>query len=69
MHGSAFSNYAIQKSDCIIAIGSRFDDRTTGNIKDYSPNVKNIIHVNIEESEINKVVKSNYNFNCSIKIF
>ena len=30
MHGSAFANFAIQNSDCIIALGSRFDDRTTG---------------------------------------
>lgn len=69
MHGSASSNFAIQKSDCIIAIGSRFDDRTTGNVKYYAPNAKNIIHVNIEKSEIKKVVDSNYNFNCSSKEF
>jgi len=37
MHGAAFANYAVQDSDCIIAIGSRFDDRTTGNIKLYAP--------------------------------
>ena len=69
MHGSAFSNYAIQESDCIIAIGSRFDDRTTGLVSKYAPNAKNIIHVNIEESEINKVVDSKFNFNCSSKVF
>ena len=69
MHGSASSNFAIQESDCIIAIGSRFDDRTTGNVKYYAPNAKNIIHVNIEKNEIKKVVDSNYNFNCSSKEF
>ena len=69
MHGSAFSNYAIQESDCIIAIGSRFDDRTTGLVSKYAPKAKNIIHVNIEKSEIKKVVASNYNFNCSSKEF
>ena len=69
MHGSAFSNYAIQESDCIIGIGSRFDDRTTGLVSKYAPNAENIIHVNIEESEIKKVVDSNYNFHCSSKEF
>lgn len=71
MHGYAPANYSIQESDCIIALGSRFDDRTTGNLEKYAPNAfaayKNnkggIIHVNIENSEINKVVKSHYNFN------
>ena len=64
MHGSAYSNFAIQESDCIIALGSRFDDRTTGNLEYYAPNaIKNgIIHVNIEPSEINKIVQSRYNY-------
>ena len=66
MHGYAPANYSLQEADCIIALGSRFDDRTTGNVKDYAPNAfksKAIIHVNIEKSEIKKVVKSHYNFN------
>ena len=35
MHGHAAANYALQNADCIIALGSRFDDRTTGNVDDY----------------------------------
>jgi len=58
MHGHAAANYALQESDCIIALGSRFDDRTTGEISKYAPKCKNFIHFNIEESEINKVVKT-----------
>jgi len=77
MHGTEVSNYCIQKSDCIINIGSRFDDRITGNIKGYAPEAfkkqKNghggIIHVNIESSELNKVVESKYNFNLDSNIF
>ena len=61
MHGHAAANYALQEADCIIAIGSRFDDRTTGNVKKYAPKCKNFIHFNIEKSEFNKVVKSSYN--------
>ena len=45
MHGHAAANYALQESDCIIAIGSRFDDRTTGNLKKYAPKCKNFIHL------------------------
>lgn len=33
MHGSAYANYAMQNADCIIALGARFDDRVTGNLK------------------------------------
>ena len=79
MHGSAAANYAIQEADCIIALGSRFDDRTTGLIEKYAPKAfeayndekkyGGIIHVNIERSEINKVVCSHYNFNTTCKQF
>ncbi len=68
MHGYAPANFAIQESDCIICIGARFDDRTTGEIEKYAPEAKlagkekrgGIIHVNIEESEINKNVNVHY---------
>jgi acetolactate synthase I/II/III large subunit len=60
MHGSVYANKAIQESDCIIALGSRFDDRTTGNIDLYSPKSKKI-HCNIDESTFNSVIKTDYN--------
>jgi len=56
MHGEAASNYAIQEADLLIALGMRFDDRVTGNIKTYAPNAKKI-HVDIDASEINKNIK------------
>ena len=56
MHGEAASNYAIQEADLLIALGMRFDDRVTGNLKTYAPNAKKI-HVEIDPSEINKNVK------------
>jgi acetolactate synthase-1/2/3 large subunit len=56
MHGVAASNYAIQEADLLVALGMRFDDRVTGNLKTYSPNSKKI-HVDIDASEINKNVK------------
>jgi acetolactate synthase-1/2/3 large subunit len=57
MHGFPAANHAVQNADLIIAIGSRFDDRTTGTLSKYAPKCKNIIHVNIEPSEIGKVIK------------
>ncbi|MFN8379902.1 MAG: biosynthetic-type acetolactate synthase large subunit [Anaerolineae bacterium] len=53
MHGAAATNFAIQEADLLIALGMRFDDRVTGNIKTYSPNSKKI-HIDIDASEINK---------------
>ena len=77
MHGLYAANHAIQQSDCIICIGARFDDRTTGNLEYYAPEAKKafkenrggIIHCNIESSEIKSVVNSNYNINCDSKDF
>ncbi len=56
MHGEAWVNNAIQKSDLILAMGMRFDDRVTGNLKTYAPDAKKI-HFEIDPSEINKNVK------------
>ena len=58
MHGSAATNYALQEADCIVALGSRFDDRTTGEVSKYAPKCENFNHFNIEETEFNKVVKT-----------
>ncbi len=56
MHGEPQANLAIQKSDLLIALGMRFDDRVTGNLNEYAPNAKKI-HIDIDASEINKNVK------------
>src|SRR5580698_3944828 len=55
MHGSAFANYAVQESDCLIAVGARFDDRVTGNLASFAPHAK-IIHIDIDPSSISKSV-------------
>jgi acetolactate synthase-1/2/3 large subunit len=55
MHGEAHCNLAIQQSDLIIALGMRFDDRVTGNLRNYAPNARKI-HVEIDPTEINKIV-------------
>jgi acetolactate synthase I/II/III large subunit len=56
MHGQAASNHAIQEADLLIALGMRFDDRVTGNLKTYAVNARKI-HIDIDPSEINKNVK------------
>ena len=53
MHGSAFANMAIDEADLLIAIGMRFDDRVTGNVKTFAPTAKKI-HIDIDPAEIGK---------------
>jgi acetolactate synthase-1/2/3 large subunit len=55
MHGEAWVNTAIQEADLLIALGMRFDDRVTGNLKTYAINAKKI-HVDIDQAEIGKNV-------------
>ena len=57
MHGEASANFAIQEADLLIALGMRFDDRVTGNLKTYALNARKI-HVDIDRSEINKNVRA-----------
>jgi acetolactate synthase-1/2/3 large subunit len=49
-------NHAIQRADLIVALGMRFDDRVTGNIRRYAPYAK-IIHVDRDRAEIGKNVR------------
>jgi len=66
MHGDACANHAIQEADLLIALGMRFDDRVTGNLKTYSPNSKKI-HVDIDPSELGKNVPVDVGINGDLK--
>jgi len=55
MHGNYAPNLLTNEADLLIAIGMRFDDRVTGNLKKYAKNAR-IIHIEIDEAEINKNV-------------
>lgn len=55
MHGRKVANESVNKSDCLIAIGCRFSDRTTGNVAGFATNAK-IIHIDIDPAEIGKNV-------------
>jgi acetolactate synthase-1/2/3 large subunit len=53
MHGSVYSNYAVEQADLLIALGVRFDDRVTGKVDEFCKHGK-IVHVDIDASELNK---------------
>lgn len=72
MHGSPAANIALQESDCVIGIGARFDDRTTGLVSKYAPIAKKenkIIHVDIDSEMFNKTIESNYQIKMDSKYF
>ncbi|MDP9402485.1 MAG: acetolactate synthase large subunit [Actinomycetota bacterium] len=54
MHGNYTAVTAMQRSDLLIALGSRFDDRVTGKVPAFAPEAK-IIHVDIDPAELGKV--------------
>lgn len=53
MHGHVEANRLILEADVLLAVGTRFSDRSTGKVSDFVPNSK-IIHIDIDPSEINK---------------
>jgi acetolactate synthase-1/2/3 large subunit len=54
MHGTVPAVTGLQKSDLLITLGARFDDRVTGDVKSFAPGAK-VIHVDIDPAEIGKV--------------
>lgn len=57
MHGTEYANYAVHNCDLLIAVGARFDDRVTGNVRAFAPNAK-VIHIDIDPAEISKNVQA-----------
>ncbi|WP_294375096.1 biosynthetic-type acetolactate synthase large subunit [uncultured Clostridium sp.] len=68
MHGAPYTNYLMNEADLILAFGTRFDDRATGNIEKFCPRAS-IIHIDIDPSEINKVKNSSLSMAADIKDF
>ena len=66
MHGEAYVNNAIANADLLIALGMRFDDRVTGNLKMYAKNAK-VIHVDIDPAEIGKNVPADVGICASVR--
>ena len=54
MHGTVPAVAAMQKSDLLITLGARFDDRVTGKLDSFAPEAK-VIHIDVDPAEISKI--------------
>ncbi len=54
MHGNYTATTALQRADLLITLGARFDDRITGDVKQFAPEAK-VIHVDVDPAEIGKI--------------
>ncbi len=66
MHGNIAVNVMTQKCDLLVAVGMRFDDRVTGKTSEYARQAK-IIHIDIDASEIGKIIKPDLGINGDAK--
>jgi acetolactate synthase I/II/III large subunit len=65
MHGTYSAVTALQKSDLLIALGARFDDRVTGQLSSFAAGAK-VIHVDIDKAEFNKVRKADVTLQTNV---
>ena len=65
MHGTVEANLAIMNADLLISFGMRFDDRVTGKLNEYARNA-DVIHVEIDPSEIEKNVPTSVAINADV---
>jgi len=66
MHGNYGANIKCNECDVMIAVGMRFDDRVTGDVSRFAKQAK-IIHIEIDDAEINKVVRSSVAIHADAK--
>ena len=66
MHGTVAGNWAVCKSDLLITMGARFDDRITGAIEKFAPDAT-IVHIDIDRSEHQKNKFADYPIHSDIK--
>ncbi len=66
MHGTVEANRAIMEADLLISFGMRFDDRVTGRLNEYAMNA-DVIHVEIDPSEIEKNVATTVAINADVR--
>lgn len=58
MHGCRTANWAVDECDVLVAVGARFDDRVTGRIDQFAPAARTVIHLDVDPSEIGKLVRA-----------
>jgi acetolactate synthase-1/2/3 large subunit len=66
MHGNYSTNILTNEADLLIAVGMRFDDRVTGDVRKYAQKAK-IIHLEIDKAEINKVIMADIPIHGDVK--
>jgi len=59
MHGTGYANMAISHCDCLVAVGTRFDDRLTGDVATFAPEAA-VVHVDLDPAEISKNVHADH---------
>ncbi len=57
MHGSRAANLAVQRSDLLVCLGARFDDRATGKLDGFAPEAR-VIHADVDPAEVDKLRRS-----------
>lgn len=67
MHGTVYANYAVDKSDLLLAFGVRFDDRVTGKLEAFASRAK-IVHIDIDSAEIGKNKQPHVSLCADIKL-
>ena len=67
LHGTKAANHAIAEADLVIAVGSRFGDRQTGNISKYTQ-AKKFIHIDIDPAEIDKNIAGSLGLAGDMKV-
>ncbi len=59
MHGTGYANMAITVTDCLLAVGTRFDDRLTGGVETFAPDAE-VIHIDIDPAEVSKNIEADH---------
>lgn len=66
MHGARATNYTLYETDVLLVFGARFDDRATGKAQEFCPHAT-IVHIDIDQAEINKIKRSSISLAGDIK--
>ena len=66
MHGSYAANMAVMECDVLLTVGARFDDRVTGDVKNFAPHAR-IVHFDIDKNEINKIIHANISVQADLR--
>jgi len=68
-YGNRYANLTIANSDLVLALGTRLDTRQTGTKPETFARVAKIVHVDIDQYELNNKIKADFPINCDVKKF